>query len=100
MENIAFGRPYLDEVLVNITPAPVLSRFQRLDNGMLCGVKVLGRVLVLGLVTTADMPTDEAHSQMDPAVARFQTFFTTFGIWFDGLNLVKVRTLRHAIPPK
>ena len=44
---------------------------------MLCCVKVLGCMLILGIVAAANMATGEAESQMHPGVAGRQTLLAT-----------------------
>ena len=45
---------------------------------MLAVMEVLGGVLVLGGVTTTDMPATKAESKVNPGVTHFQTFFAAF----------------------
>ena len=45
---------------VNVTPAPVLARFERLHDGMAGLVEVLRGVLILRRVAAANMTTLEA----------------------------------------
>jgi hypothetical protein len=51
---------------------------------MLGGMKVFGGVFVFRIVATTHVSADQAHSQMDPVVADFQTIFATA---CAGLNL-------------
>jgi hypothetical protein len=48
--------------LIHIAPDPALPRLNRADEWMTSVLKVLGGVLVLGIVATADMPAEEAQS--------------------------------------
>ena len=89
----------LDNVLIDVTPAPIFAAFQRLDDGVLGLVIVLGRVLVLGLVTAADVPAGETYAQVHPGIAHCQTFFTAVRVWFNFLNLSKVSTFCHGSNP-
>jgi hypothetical protein len=57
---------------------------------MLGVVEVLGGVLVLGRVTTADLSTDEAHTQVDPGIAHLHALFTDMFLCFSYFDLVKM----------
>lgn len=48
--------------LIHITPDPPLAWLNRANEWMTKLLKMLGSMLVLGIVTTADMPTDQAQS--------------------------------------
>jgi len=60
--------------LVHVAPAPVLARLERLHDGVLALMEVLGGVLVLGRITAADVAAGETFSEMDPAIAHLQAF--------------------------
>jgi hypothetical protein len=63
---------------------------------MLRLVKVLGRVLVLGRVAAGRVSADEAHAQVNPAVARLHAIFANVFACFSDLDLVQVSAfLRH-----
>ena len=47
--------------LIDIAPDPLLARLDRSDEWMADLLKMPGGMFVFGIVTTADMPTDEAH---------------------------------------
>jgi hypothetical protein len=51
---------------------------------------MLGRVLVLGRVATADMSTGEAKPQVDPAIAELYALFADVFIGGRDLDLVGV----------
>jgi hypothetical protein len=65
--------------LVDVAPAPVFTRFERLDHRMVGRVKVLRRVFVFGAIATADMTAGEAPAQMKPLVAHCETFLAPVG---------------------
>jgi len=44
------------------------------------GRMVLARMLVLGVVTAADMAAVHTQSQVHPGIAHLQAFFAAFGI--------------------
>ncbi len=54
------------------------------------GVKMLGGVLVLRRVATADVSADEAHPEMHPPVSCFEALFAAAGARFDILNLIEM----------
>src|ERR1700730_4348908 len=60
--------------LVDEAPAPALGRIIALDDRMLGGVEMLGRVLTGRLVATADMAARAADAQVEPGVAGLQAF--------------------------
>src|SRR5215469_9579396 len=63
---------------------------------MMGGVKVLGGVLVLGAIATADMAAFQAHAQMHPAVSGFDAIFADVFLGGGDLDLVQMATLWHA----
>jgi len=54
---------------IDVTPSPILARFDGLNDGMLRGVKMLRGVLILGRVAAAYVAAGETHPQMDPSVS-------------------------------
>jgi hypothetical protein len=62
-------------------------------------------MFVLGRITTADMPTGEAKSQMNPGVTHLQAFFATgstgpnFANLFDMLALASHDASLRVQPP-
>src|SRR6476646_1393894 len=60
------GAERVEVDLVGVAPAPLLLRLERLDDRVLAGVKLAGGVLVLGVVTAADVAALGAEAQMDP----------------------------------
>jgi hypothetical protein len=60
---------------------------------MLRLVEMLGGVLVLGRVATTHVSTNQTQAQMDPGIARLNTFLTyVYSRRFD-FDLIKVRAL-------
>ena len=57
---------------------------------MLGRVKVLGRVFVLGLITAADMPANEADAQVHPTVAGLQAVLAALRAGGDIPDLIEV----------
>jgi len=64
--------------MVDITILPVFPRLKRLDHRVLRFVEVFGGMSVFGVIAAADMPARKTEPQMDPAISRFQAFFTAF----------------------
>src|SRR5215211_74455 len=83
--------------IVGITIAPLLARFERLDDGVLCRVKMFCRVAVLRIVTTADVTADLTKTEMDPLTADLQTIFTAVGARSDLADLRQMFTGFHIV---
>src|SRR3954452_14292079 len=64
----------VEDDLVDVAPAPVLTRLEGADDRVIGAVEMLGGVLVLGVVATADVAADHAQSQMDPGIADGEAF--------------------------
>ena len=60
---------------------------------MVGGVEMPGGVLVLRIVTAADVPTGETEAQVHPAISNFQTVLTSIGARRDFAYLVEVATV-------
>src|SRR5258708_28741137 len=75
---------------VHIAPDPGLSRLNGADQRMLHFVEMLGRVLVLGRVATADVPAGETQAQMNPGIARLNTLFAHMLVRRSDFDLVQV----------
>jgi len=80
---------------VDETPAPSFAGLDGSHNGVLGRVEVLGGMFVLGGIATADVTATQAQAEVYPAVAHLQTLFTTPGMRFDLLDLIKVSALAH-----
>jgi hypothetical protein len=87
----------LEDDFIYVTPQPILSRLDGLNDGMPGRMKMLGGVLIGRLVAAAHMATNAADAQMNPPTAHLQAFFAAFGAWFDFLNLVEMGTGAHNI---
>src|SRR5216684_270017 len=83
----------LEHELIDITPAPVLTRLEGLDNRVVGRVEMPGGVLILRIVTATDMSTGETESQMHPGISHFQTFLAPIGARRDDTYQVEVATL-------
>jgi hypothetical protein len=83
----------IEEELVDVTPPPVLTRLEGLNDGMIGRVEMLGGMLILRIVAAADMSTDETDTQMHPGVPHFQALLAAIGARGDLSYLVKVMTL-------
>src|ERR1700730_6908564 len=64
----------IEKHFLAIAPAPPLRRIVTLDDRMLVGVKMLGRVFVRRVVTAADVTATAADPQMQPLAAAFEAF--------------------------
>jgi hypothetical protein len=74
----------------------MLSRLERLNNGMVHRVKVVGRVLVFGRVAAADMSAAQAQSEMNPGVADLEAIFASLRAGCDVMDLIEMGALfRH-----
>src|SRR6266849_7701666 len=82
----------LEHYRVDVTPTPVLTRLEGLDNRVVGRVEMPGGVLVLRIVTAAHMSTGEAEAQVYPGISHFQTVLTSLGARCDVLYLIKMRT--------
>ncbi len=78
--------------LVDVAPAPALTRLGGLHDGMAGGVKVLRRVLVLGGVATADVAACQAEPELHPPVPSRQALFAALGVGRNRPDLLDVRT--------
>ena len=55
---------------------------------MIRGVEVFGGVLVLGIITAANMPAFETDTQVDPCISDFQAILAAVGAGGDLSYLV------------
>jgi hypothetical protein len=78
--------------LIEVAPHPTLSRFYRLYDGVLGGVKMLGRMLVFRGIAASHVTAFAAKPQVHPGIARFQAFFATVSVWPDVPYMVQMRT--------
>jgi hypothetical protein len=53
-------------------------------------MKVFGRMLVLGRITATDISALQAHPEVDPSVAQFDTFLTDVRFRIRDLDLIEV----------
>src|SRR5260370_6355826 len=78
--------------LVDITPAPVLTRLGGLHDGVAGRVEVFRRVLVPGGVATADVAARQTEPQMHPLVPAGQALLAALRVGGHGPDLFDVRT--------
>ena len=78
--------------LIDVTPDPVLSRLEGLNDRMVGRVEMLGGMLILRTVAAAHMSTGETEAQVYPGISNFQTVLTSIGARCDFLYLIKMRT--------
>jgi hypothetical protein len=82
---------WLECDLVDIAPDPVFTRFERLNERMIGGMEVFGRVLVRGRIAAANMTADLAQTKVDPPVAGLQAFLAALrGARFDISKLIEM----------
>jgi hypothetical protein len=55
-------------------------------------VEMPGGVLILRIVTAADMSAGETEAQVYPGISHFQTVLTSLGARCDVVDLIKMRT--------
>src|SRR5437667_8092901 len=86
--------------LVDVAPDPVLTLFEGLDDWVVGGLEVLGRVAVGRLVAAANVAAGAAESQVDPATAGLEALLATVGAGRHLAQCVEVRAgrlrVRHA----
>lgn len=90
----ALRRPIFPIDLIDITVAPVLAWFERLNDRMLGRMEVFRRMFVFARITTADMAAGATQAQVHPGVAHLQTFFTPARVRRHVAYLVQMRTNR------
>src|SRR3979411_2078872 len=67
----------IEQDFIDIAPAPPLRRIIALDDRMLRGAKMFGRVLVGRIVAAADVAAAAADPQMQPLTSAVQAFLAT-----------------------
>jgi hypothetical protein len=86
-------RLLLQKDFVGVTPAPVLSRLKRLNDGMMRLAKMPSGVLVLGGVATSHVAAAQTEPEMNPGVAHLQAFFAPRAAGMDLLDFTKVSAI-------
>jgi hypothetical protein len=84
---------WLHEQLIDVTPGPILTGLEGLNERVVSGVEMLGGVLIFRIITATDVPTGETEAQVDPGIARFQAILASIGAWGDFTYLVKMTTV-------
>ena len=90
---------YVHFHLVYIAPTPVLPRFHRTHNRMLCRMKMFRRVSMKRGVAAPHMPALQAHSQMHPVTVNLETLLASLRRWFHLPDLVHMSTLHRSHLP-
>ena len=80
----------INHLFINIAPAPVFTRLERLDDRMFRRMEVFRGVLVLRRIAAADVAAGHAEPQVDPRVANLQAVFTAVSARRDFANLIKM----------
>jgi hypothetical protein len=73
---------------VHEAPSPIFSGLDGSHNRMLGPMKVLGRMLVLGRITTSNVAANHAQSKMHPSIAHFQALFAALRVRLYILDLI------------
>ena len=77
----------LEEQIIRITVAPLLTGFERLDDRMFSRVIMFRRMTVRRTVAAADVTADLAQAQMEPTSTDLQTIFTAISARRDRNHL-------------
>src|SRR5713226_8236443 len=80
---------------VDVTPAPVFARLERLDDRVGDFVEVRGRVLVGGAVAATHVTAGHAEPKVHPRAAHAQAVLAPIGAGGDFADLVKVTADFH-----
>ncbi len=85
---------------MDVTIAPRLTRFGAADQRVVEFPVMLSGVLVGRRVAASNVAAVQAHPEVDPAVSRFQTFFTASDLVGYGRDLdpLVVFTSWHVFP--
>src|SRR5919201_5043315 len=84
----------LDELLVDVTPAPVFAGLETANHRVMRAVKVFRRVPIGRIVAASDVSAFEAESQMHPVAPHLEAFLAAVGsARLLGLNVSKMLTL-------
>jgi hypothetical protein len=76
--------------LIDKAPNPALTWLEGSNDCVTGVLEVLGCMLVLGIVTAADMSAGQTEAQVNPGVTGLHAFFTTGRVARHGLDLVPV----------
>lgn len=77
--------------LVDITPYPRLTWFDRTNQGMLHLLEMLRRMLVFRRVAAAYVSADKTQSQVNPSVSHFHALFADVRFGCFNFDLIEVR---------
>jgi len=83
----------LEHDLIDITPAPIFTGLEGLDNGMAARMEMFGSVLVFRRVAAANMPANKAFAQVYPRVTNFQAILAAISTGCDIPDLIEMRTI-------
>src|SRR5438270_11284383 len=78
--------------LVHVAPDPAFPRLNGAHQRVARGMKMLRGVLVLGGITAAHLPADQAKAQMHPGVAGLQALFAAALVSAGEFDLIHVLT--------
>jgi hypothetical protein len=78
--------------VIDVAPPPVLTRFDRLHDGMPARMEMLRRMFVLRRIAATHMAAYHAQTQVNPGVVHFQTLLAAVRMRLHILDLVDMRT--------
>jgi hypothetical protein len=78
----------LQVAIVDVAPLPVFAFFGGLDYGVLSFVEMGAGVAAWGRVAAAYVAAFEAHAEMKPFGAGFETFLATLGLGLHFFDVV------------
>jgi hypothetical protein len=87
-----------DVLLVQVAPAPVLPRLDRLHDRMPCQAGVGGCVAIRRRVAAADQTTCRAHAEVHPPAPHCHARLTPVGIRNDRTDVPQMYTRHHLYP--
>src|SRR5579885_2383099 len=90
-----FAVDFSRDGFIHVAPDPSFTGLNRTDERVLCSMKVLRRVLVLGGVAATDMAALQAQPQVNPAVSHFYAFFADVSLSFCEVNVIQMFALAH-----
>jgi hypothetical protein len=90
------GGKFASHNFVDVAPDPRFAGLNRAHDGVLGVMEMFRCMLVLGRIATGGVSANEAHAEVDPAIARFYAVLTNVLVGFFYFDLVEVSTpLRH-----
>ncbi len=85
----------LQHSFVDIAPSPIFAGLNRPGNSVLCAMKMLCGMFSRRRIAAANVAAKQAHPQMNPVLARFQTLFAAVSMRLYIVNLIEMGTTSH-----